>query len=150
VDLNTLRAVYKGTLLELIEERALAREGKLAGGPISAPVTCQSPVTAHISARHGLSSPLVEECTRKWLLLKELAHFRKEVFHCGIVSAWKGKRDCDAGSKEKAPEEWKEALSRWSVKRFVNGSDHSALLPVICYLFILCDGLSGSKPNRER
>ena len=80
MDLSTLREVYKGTLLELIEERAFARESKLAGGPISAPATCQSPVTVWTSARQGLSSPLVGERTRKWLLLKELAHFRKEYF----------------------------------------------------------------------
>jgi hypothetical protein len=82
-----MRVVYKGPLRELIEECAFARESKLAGGPISAPATCQSPVTARTSARQGLSSPLVEERTRKWLLLKELAHFRNGVFHCGIVSA---------------------------------------------------------------
>ena len=39
------------------------------------------------SARQGVSSLLVEERTRKWLLLKELAHFPKGVFHSGIESA---------------------------------------------------------------
>jgi hypothetical protein len=38
-------------------------------------------------ARRGLSSPLVEEHTRKWLLLKELAPFRKGSFKCGLASA---------------------------------------------------------------
>ena len=54
---------------------------------MSVSVTCQTPVTSHPFARQGLSSPLVGERRRKWLFLKELAHFRKGVFHCGIVSA---------------------------------------------------------------